>query len=153
MIEKKPNLTKEQSDYIFANYKTQSMKEISNALNVPILSISKFFKTHNLESVFKCNNFGHNEYYGEISFTCFKMHVESALEYNLKDIKDVFNLAILSYCFETHHDINEAKQYFCEYFYSVLVPELNELKNKQIIIKPELIHFLVEKSKTKGSKT
>lgn len=153
MTEDISKLTKEQSDYILANYKTQSMKEISGALKIPILIISEFFRRNNLESIFKCNNFAYNYYYGEISYTCFKLHVESALEYNLQNKEDIFNLAILGYCFETHHNIDEAKERFRDYFNDVLVPKLDQLKNKKMVIKPELINFLVEKAKSKGSKS
>lgn len=150
MIEEVLKINQEQSDYILANYKTQSMKEISSVLKIPILVISEFFKQNNLESIFKCNNFSHNHYYGEISYICFKLHVESALEYNLQNKQDIFNLAILGYCFETHHDIDEAKEHFRDYFNTILAPKLDQLKNKKMIIKPEFINFLAEKTKSKG---
>lgn len=141
------------TEFVLNNYRDKPIKELAREFGSTPQEITKIFREHKLESPFLCSKFSINHYYSDISYTCFKIAVEAVLEYGLENPDHIFILATLDYCFDTSHDIKEAIEFFKEYYYKTLVPQLHNLKDPEMIIGRDLVSLLIKNAnKEKKSK-
>ena len=137
-------------DFVLQNYKIKPIKELARDLNVTPQEIAKVFRAYQLVSPFLCSKFEINHTYSDISYTCFRIVVEDILSFGLTNPNDIFILAILEYCFDTSHDIKEAKKFFQKYYYEILVPQLDDLQDVEFVISDDLISLITRSIERKN---
>ena len=134
-------------DYVLKNYKSYTIKELATNLHTTPSKIKKVFRKKQLLSPFRYEVVFVNKNFSDASNTCFKYSVKRILNLGLRDPEAVFNAAIIDYCLDTYHDINDSKIFFKKYFFENLVPILDKLVSEELYITKDLINSLIKNSK------
>ena len=134
-------------DYVVKNYKSYTIKELADNLHTTPNEIKKVFRKKQLVSPFRYEVIFVNKHYSDASKICFKYSVKRILSLGLTNLDAIFNAAIIDYCLDTYHDINEAKEHFKDYYYTSLAPILNKLESEELYITKDLLNILAKNTK------